>query len=56
LIGQAIATKQELADTLELAAAGKLRSVVETRPLSSALEAIKAVRNFDGVSRIVLIP
>lgn len=56
LIAQAVATKQELIDTLDLAAAGKLRCVVETRPLSSGPEVIKEVRSFDPVGRIVLIP
>lgn len=56
LIGQAVATKQELIDTLELAAAGKLRCVVETRPLSSAPQAIKELRSFNQVGRVVFTP
>ncbi|MEM7411384.1 MAG: alcohol dehydrogenase catalytic domain-containing protein [Myxococcota bacterium] len=56
LLTQAVATRQELTDILELAAQGKIESHVETRPLERGPEAIAQLRDRGVVGRIVLVP
>ena len=56
LLTQAVATRQELADVLQLAARGLIRTEVETRPLREAPKSIEQLRNAEVVGRIVFVP
>ena len=56
LLTQAVATRQELIDVLDLAAAGRVRCEVETRPLSAGPESLAQLRDGAIVGRVVLVP
>ncbi len=56
LLSQAVATRQELIDILDLAAAGRVTSHVETRPLEQGAESLAQLRNREIVGRVVLVP
>ena len=56
LLSQAVATRQELIDILALAAAGRIRSHVQTRPLAEGAECLGALRDHSIVGRVVLLP
>lgn len=56
LLTQAVATRQELSDILDLAAAGKVSCEVETRPLEGAADSIAELRQGDIVGRVVFVP
>ena len=56
LLTQAVATRQELIDILDLAAAGKVSCEVETRGLDAGPESIKQLREKSVVGRIVFTP
>ncbi|MEM1140156.1 MAG: alcohol dehydrogenase catalytic domain-containing protein [Pseudomonadota bacterium] len=55
-VSQGVATRQQLKEVLELAAAGKVKSHVQTRPLSEAPEAISQLRDRSIVGRVVFVP
>jgi D-arabinose 1-dehydrogenase-like Zn-dependent alcohol dehydrogenase len=48
--------RAELVEALALAAAGRLRTQVETRPLAQAAEALEDLRHGRVVGRLVLVP
>lgn len=56
LLAQAVATRQELVDILDLAAAGRIESEVETRPLTEGPQSINELRDRSIVGRVVLVP
>ena len=56
LLTQAVATRQELIDILDLAAAGRIESHVETRPLERGPESLAQLRDRAIVGRVVLVP
>ena len=56
LLTQAVATRQELIDILDLAAAGKISCEVETRPLETGPESIAQLRDKSILGRIVFMP
>ncbi|MEM8621097.1 MAG: alcohol dehydrogenase catalytic domain-containing protein [Actinomycetota bacterium] len=56
LLSQAVATRQELADILDLAAAGKVSCEVEARPLGTAPESLEQLRDGNIVGRVVFVP
>ncbi len=56
LLTQAVATRQELADILDLAARGKVSCEVETRSLDAGPESIRALRAGEVVGRVVFVP
>ncbi|MEM6581938.1 MAG: alcohol dehydrogenase catalytic domain-containing protein [Pseudomonadota bacterium] len=56
LLAQAVATRKDLADILDLAAQGKVSCEVETRSLESGPESIKALREGKVVGRVVFVP
>ncbi|MFP6584850.1 MAG: alcohol dehydrogenase catalytic domain-containing protein [Candidatus Hydrogenedentota bacterium] len=56
LLTQAVATRRELIDILDLAAAGKIECEVETRPLEDAPESINQLRDATISGRIVFVP
>ncbi len=56
LLTQAVATRQELVDILGLAAAGRIESHVETRPLSQGPESLAQLRDRAIVGRVVFVP
>ncbi len=56
LLTQAVATRQELIDVLDLAAAGKISCEVETRPLEAGAASIAQLRRGEVVGRVVFIP
>lgn len=56
LLTQAVATRRELVDILDLAAAGKVKCEVETRPLSDGIESFDQLRNAAIVGRVVFVP
>ena len=56
LLAQAVATRQDLADILDLAAAGSVRCEIQTRPLSSGPQTIADLRSGKIVGRVVLVP
>ena len=56
LLPQAVATRQELVDMLDLAAAGAITTEVAERSLSDAPTAIDALRAGEVVGRVVFVP
>lgn len=56
LLTQAVATRQELVDILDLAAAGKVSCEVETRSLDTAPDSIVELRDGKIVGRVVFVP
>tara|TARA_R110001599_G_scaffold353866_1_gene600964 strand:+ start:85474 stop:86487 length:1014 start_codon:yes stop_codon:yes gene_type:complete len=56
LLSQAVATRQDLADILDLAASGKVSCEVTTRSLDAGPESIDALRNGEVVGRVVFVP
>lgn len=52
----AVGTRQDLREVLAMAAAGKLRCQVTTRPLEQAAEALEQLRRGQVSGRIVLVP
>jgi alcohol dehydrogenase, propanol-preferring len=56
IVGSAVGTRQDVRDVLELAAAGKVRCLVETRPLSQVNEVFEALRGGRIQGRVVLDP
>jgi propanol-preferring alcohol dehydrogenase len=56
LLTQAVATRQELADILDLAARGKVSCEIETRSLDAGPESIRALRDGEIVGRVVFVP
>ena len=52
----AVGTRQDLQEVLALAAAGKLRCQVESRPLSQVNQVLDDLRQGRATGRIVLIP
>lgn len=56
LLTQAVATRQELIDILDLAATGKVSCEVETRPLDAGADSIAQLRQGDIVGRVVFVP
>jgi alcohol dehydrogenase, propanol-preferring len=52
----AVGTRQDLRDVLEIAAAGKVRCHVATRPLAEANEALEQLRQGNVSGRLVLTP
>jgi propanol-preferring alcohol dehydrogenase len=56
LLAQAVATRQDLADILDLAASGKVSCEVETRSLDTGPESIRALRAGEVVGRVVFVP
>jgi len=52
----AVGTRQDLRETLQMAAEGKVHCEVTTRPLAEANEAINALRSGQVTGRIVLTP
>jgi len=56
LLSQAVATRQDLVDILDLAAAGRIESEVEERPLVEGPEALRQLREKEIVGRVVLVP
>ncbi len=56
LLAQAVATRQDLADTLALAASGRLNCQVQARPLSDGPKTIDDLRAGAIVGRVVLVP
>lgn len=56
LLSQAVATRQDLADILDLAASGKVSCEVTTRSLDAGPESINALRNGEVVGRVVFVP
>ena len=56
LLSQAVATRQELTDILDLAAAGKVSCEVETRSLDTGPDSIAQLRNGEIVGRVVFVP
>ena len=56
LLAQAVATRRELADILDLAARGKVSCEVETRSLDAAPESIRALRDGEILGRVVFVP
>jgi D-arabinose 1-dehydrogenase-like Zn-dependent alcohol dehydrogenase len=51
----AVGTRQDLAEVLALAAAGKIRCRVGTRPLSEANQALELLRRGQVSGRLVLV-
>ncbi len=56
LLTQAVATRQELIDILDLAASGQIECEVETRPLEAGPESIGQLRDGTIVGRVVFVP
>lgn len=56
LLTQAVATRQELIDVLDLAAAGVLTTEVTERPLDDAPDALAELRAGAVVGRVVFVP
>ncbi len=56
LLSQAVATRQDLVDVLDLAAAGRIQSEVETRSLSDGVQSLNQLRDRSIVGRVVLVP
>lgn len=56
LLTQAVATRQELIDVLDLAAAGAISSEVTERPLVDAPKSIDELRAGEIVGRVVFVP
>ncbi|MEM8561131.1 MAG: zinc-binding dehydrogenase, partial [Pseudomonadota bacterium] len=56
LLAQAVATRKDLADILELAAQGKVSCEVEARSLDAGPDSIKALREGKVVGRVVFVP
>ena len=52
----AVGTRQDLREVLAMAAAGKIRCQVTTRPLAQAREALEQLRRGQVSGRIVLVP
>ena len=52
----AVGTRQDLKEVLDMAAAGKVRCQVTTRPLASANQALEELRRGQVAGRIVLTP
>jgi propanol-preferring alcohol dehydrogenase len=52
----AVGTRQDLREVLAMAAAGKLRCHVTSRPLDQAAEALEQLRRGQVSGRIVLVP
>ncbi|MGH9676363.1 MAG: alcohol dehydrogenase catalytic domain-containing protein [Candidatus Acidiferrum sp.] len=52
----AVGTRQDLREVLAMAAAGKIRCQVSTRPLAQAPEALEQLRGGQVEGRIVLVP
>lgn len=55
-VSQGVATRLQLKEVLEMAAAGAIKSHVETRPLRAAPEAIAQLREREIVGRVVFVP
>lgn len=55
LLTQAVATRRELIDILDLAAAGKVKCEVERRPLTDAVASLDQLRQADIVGRVVFV-
>ena len=56
IVGSAVGTRQDVRDVLDLAAAGKVRCLVETRPLSQVNAVFEAMRGGRIHGRVVLDP
>jgi propanol-preferring alcohol dehydrogenase len=56
IVGSAVGTRQDVRDVLNLAAAGKVRCLVEMRPLSQVNEVFEAMRAGRIHGRVVLDP
>lgn len=56
LLSQAVATRQELVDILDLAAAGQVTCEVETRPLDEGVASLDQLRKGEIVGRVVFVP
>jgi len=56
LLGQAVGSRRDLIDTFELAASGKLRCEVHTRPLEALPEVLEDLAAARVVGRVVLTP
>jgi len=56
IVGSAVGTRQDVRDVLDLAAAGKVRCLVETRPLSQVNAVFEAMRAGRIHGRVVLDP
>ena len=56
IVGSSVGTRQDVRDVLDLAAAGKVRCLVETRPLSQVNAVFEAMRGGAIHGRVVLDP
>lgn len=56
LLSQAVATRKDLTDILELASAGRIISEVEERSLDAGPESLNQLRDRAIVGRVVLVP
>jgi propanol-preferring alcohol dehydrogenase len=56
IVGSAVGTRQDVRDVLDLAAAGKVRCLVESRPLSQVNAVFDAMRGGRIRGRVVLDP